>query len=97
MWGGDERFLHKQSWRLLCIRYLVPGSLHKSTSICFSPSIAASKRLDNNKGKSHVAEGDQGKKAQLLPDSPIKPDLKFSLRHKQREVEELSGSKAWRK
>lgn len=36
--------------------------------------ITASNRLDN-KSKSHVSEGYHHKKAQLLPDSPIKPYL----------------------
>lgn len=78
-----------------CVSGILCLAVSTNPQVFASLSIAASKRLDNNKGKSHVAEGDHGKKAQLLPDSPIKPDLRFSLRHKQREVEELLGSKAW--
>ncbi|KAL0624575.1 hypothetical protein AAY473_003624 [Plecturocebus cupreus] len=55
--------------------------------------LCPSKTLDNNKGKSHVTERDLGKKAQLLPDSPIKPDLRFSLRHEQRRWRNYQGAR----
>lgn len=94
LWGGDERFLYKQCWRLLCIKYLVTGSLHKSRSICLSLSITASNRLDN-KSKNNVSEGYCCKKTQMLPDSPIKLYLWFSWGQEQGDVKELSESKPW--
>lgn len=57
-------------------------------------SFTASNRLDN-KSKSHVSGGNPDRKEQLSPDSPIKPQLWFSLRHELGDVKELSESKPW--